>query len=190
MKTLYESILDSDFMDKADKKVEFVGLFRDMLKKGVSKEYSAAKVKKLANEFIKKYDILPHKDEWPEIVQWFNTHLNVKWVPESPIEYGMTVYREPRKTVEPDYPEYIITLSAYWRSYYVKDGERHITKKASGGTSILKFNYFDTSDWKGKSEKYTLEACAVSDTKWAKRLASEFNRKPRFDNKANFYFVI
>ena len=50
MKTLYESILDSDIMDKADKAVELVGQFRDMLSKGMSREYSAANVKKLAND--------------------------------------------------------------------------------------------------------------------------------------------
>ena len=187
MKTLYETILDSDFMDKADKKVEFVVQFRDMLSKGVSREYNAAKVKRLANEFIKKYDVLPHEDEWSEIVKWFNTYLTMKCVQEPPIEYNMRVYSQPGKGVQ--MAEYHITLEAYWRTFYIKDGEQKITKKTAG-TKLLSFNYFDTSNWDQPSEKYTLEVGVTSDKKWVKRLAIKFNRNPEFDDNGKCHFVL
>ena len=163
MKSLYESILDDDIMDRTDKKVEFVVLFRDMLSKGISREYNASKVKRLANEFIKKYDVLPHEDEWSEIVKWFNTYLRTKFVQEPPVEYETNVYSQLGRGFQK--VEYHIELSAYWRTFYIKDGEQRVTKKANAGTKLLSFNYFDTSDWKGKSEKYTIEVSATSDKK-------------------------
>jgi len=187
MKTLYESILDSDLLDKADRKAEFVVQFRDMLNKGVSREYNAAKVKRLANEFIKKYDILPHEDEWPEIVKWFNTYLSMKCVQGAPVEYEMSVYSQPGKGVQK--AEYHITLSAYWRTFYVKGGEQKITKKTAG-TTLLSFNYLDTSTWDQPSEKYTLEVGVTSDKKWVRRLADKFNRNPEFDNNGDCHFVL
>ena len=187
MKSLYESILDDDIMDITDKKVEFVVQFRDMLSKGIGREYNAAKVKRLANEFIKKYDVLPHEDEWPEIVKWFNTYLTMKCVQEAPVEYEMNVHWQPGRGVQK--AEYHIDLSAYWRTFYIKDGEQKITKKTAG-TKLLSFNYFDTSDWQGKSEEYTLEVSATSDKKWVKRLAAKFNRKPEFDNNGNCHLTL
>ena len=83
-----------------------------------------------------------------------------------------------------------MVLNAYWRTFYIKDGERKITQTASGSTSILKFNYVIIGDWKEKSEKYSIEVCAVSDTKWAKRLARELDRKPQFDDKNHCYFAL
>lgn len=187
MKSLYESILDDEIMDKTDKKVEFVVQFRDMLSKGIGREYNAAKVKRLANEFIKKYDVLPHEDEWPEIVKWFNTYLTMKCVQEAPVEYEMNVHWQPGRGVQK--AEYHIDLSAYWRTFYIKDGEQKITKKTAG-TKLLSFNYFDTSDWQGKSEEYTIEVSATSDKKWVKRLAAKFNRKPEFDNNGNCHLTL
>jgi hypothetical protein len=188
MKTLYESILDSDFADKADKKVELVVQFHDMLNKGINKEYNAAKVKRLVNEFIKKYDILPHEDEWPELVRGFNTYFNSKYVQEPPVEYKMSAYNIPGNGVAR--PEYNVDLDAYWRTFYTKNGERKITKKIAGNLLIRFVCKIELDNWLERKEKYMLIVSATSDKKWVKRLTDKLNRKPESDNNGNCHFII
>ena len=186
MKTLYESILDSDIMDKADKSAEMFLSIWGPLKKGLIGEYNASRVKRNIKDAIKKHDLLPHDDEWIEIVKWFNTYLGKKCVEEAPIKYELYVTSS-LSDRHANRPFYSVEVYGYWRTYYKKNGEiskPDDLKNAAVIPSIMKFKY-DPLDTKPR----IIQVGATSDTQWAKRLANKFNRKPEFDDKGNAVFV-
>ena len=187
MKSLYESILDDelDVMDKADKSAEMFLLW-DTLNKGLNRKYNAAQVKRNIKDAIKKYDLLPHDDEWSQIVKQLNTDLGTKCVEEAPIKYELRVISS-LNTRRANRPFYSVVIECYWRTYYKKNGEliKQSSQNASGIISIMEFSYDPLA-----TKPRVIQAGVTSDTKWAKRLADRFNKKPEFDDKGNCQFVL
>jgi hypothetical protein len=187
MKTLYESILDDDLLDKTDKSVGMFLSIWDSLKKGLSRKYNALRVKHNIEDAIEKNDLLPHDDEWLQIVEQFNTNLNTKCVEEAPIEYKLRVWSS--LISRSNRPFYSVLVDCYWRTYTKKNGE--IIKRNGTSTvitSVMEFRY-DPLDTKPRVIKAGLRAKSISDNKWVKRLSKLFNQTSEIDDKGNAVFV-
>lgn len=192
MKTLYESILDSDIIDKADKSAEMFLSIWDPLKKGLRREYNATRVERSIKDAIEKHDLLPHDDEWSQIVKQLNDSLGTKCVEEAPIEYKLRVNSSlnnngPRRA---NRPFYSVLVDCYWRTYTKKNGEivKRDSKNPTVITSVMEFIY-DPLDTKPRVIKAGLRAKSISDNKWVKRLSKLFNQTPEIDDKGNAVFV-
>lgn len=192
MKTLYESILDSDIIDKADKSAEMFLSIWDPLKKGLRREYNASRVERSIKDAIEKHDLLPHDDEWSQIVKQFNDTLGTKCVEEAPIEYKLRVNSSLNNngSRRVNRPFYYVIVDGYWRTYHKKNGE--IIKRNGTSTvitSILEFKY-DPLDIEPRVIQAGLRAKSISDNKWVKRLVNIFKRAPWIDDKGNCHFVL
>lgn len=176
MKTLYESILDDDIIDRADRSAEMFLSIWDPLKKGLREEYNAARVKRNVKDAIKKYDLLPHNDEWPSIVEQYNTNFGTKYVKEVPIKYELRVTSSLNS--RSNRPFYSVEIGGYWRTYYEKNGE--IIKQdglKNAAINIMEFRY-DPLDTKPR----VILVNVNSDNKWIKRLSNIFKQTPKTDN--------
>ena len=186
-----ESILDTDIIDKADKSAEMFLSIWDPLKKGLRREYNASRVERNIKDAIEKHDLLPHDDEWPQIVKQINADMGVKCVEEAPIEYKLRVNSSlsnsgPRRA---NRPFYSVVVDGYWRTYTKKNGEIVIRNGVSTViTSILEFRY-DPLGIDPRVIQAGLRANTIKDNKWIKRLTNIFKRTPWIDDKGNGVFI-
>ncbi len=179
MKTLYESILDDDIIDKADKSAEMFLSIWEPLKKGLREEYNAPRVKHNIKDAIKKYDLLPHDDEWPSIVEQYNTNFGTKCVEEAPIKYELRVTSS-LNTRKANRLFYSVVIDGYWRTQDKKNGgiiNRGGLKNAVVIPCIMEFRY-DPLDIKPR----VIQVDATSDNKWIKRLSNIFKQTPKIDD--------
>jgi len=165
----------------------------DALKKGLTRKYNAVRVKHDIKDVIEKYDLLPHDDEWPQIVEQFNVNLGTKCVKEAPIEYKLREISSLTNSGQrrANRPFYSVAVDGYWRTYYKKNGEivkRDGLKNAAVITSIMEFRY-DPLDTKPRVIQAGLRANTFSDNDWVKRLSKIFKQTPEIDDKGNAVFV-
>ena len=158
------------------------------LKKGLIRKYNAIRVKHDIEDVIKTHDLLPHDDEWLQIVKQFNTNLGTKCVEEAPIEYKLRI--ESSLISRSNRPFYSAIVDCYWRTYTKKNGEivKRDSKNPTAITSVMEFRY-DPLNTKPRVIKVGLRAKSIDDNKWTKRLSKVFNQTPEIDDKGNAVFV-